>query len=111
MSARSKNKMISPNQYNPEKSTKIMHPLSPHHKRKNIEYNVNTPVPTHMDYQRKDSNPTCSPNHYYTKNGTEKSTTFSRECEVEPTIRELMEKIAKMGQKMSQHEAVLMKLT
>lgn len=69
--------MISPHHGNIDnRNQKSMHPLSPNVKRKNVDFTVHTPMPTHNgEYGRKEgsgaamghgSNNAVSPNgHYY----------------------------------------------
>jgi hypothetical protein len=103
--------MLSPSLFSSNDRThKHLSPTTPAHKRKNVDYALS---PTNHEY-RKDVNqlPLSPQPHYYPKN-PEKSATYSREsdAQLEMMMRELNERVAKMSNKLSQHEAILLKMS
>jgi len=103
--------MISPNPFSNDRTPKHLNPSTPNHKRKNIEYPLS---PTTNHEYRKDNNQLpLSPQPYCYHKNPEKSLTFSRDsdAQLEMMLRELNEKITKMGQKLNQHDSILLKMS
>lgn len=102
--------MISSNLFNAgDRSPKGITPCSPNSKRKNLEYPLHSPIPTASnEYSRKETTPLSPQPYYKHPKGIDLS---SSELNLESVVRDLSDRMAKMSQKLGQHEAILIKIT